>query len=1121
MQPQNLIRLGVRCLGVMAFLSAAPGALAQTCNWWGTEYPVCQTTTKGWGWENNASCISVETCSGQPAPFGVVGSVASSSKQSSSTPEPSSSSVVSSAPASSAGTTENCTDMCKWYQDAPRPLCLNQARGWGWENNLSCIGPETCSAQTGDGGIIAVCEAGASSSSKKSSSSLVKSSSSRVSSLSSSILSSSSKSSSSRSSVRSSSSRSSVAPASSSAASISAQPTFFSNPFFGNGADPWMQWYEGNYYLVTTTWTSQLVMRKSPTLEGLKTAAPVYIWSDTNADRCCNFWAFEFHRLNGPNGYRWYLMFTAGHDANLDRQHLVVLESERDDPMGPYRLAGEPMQKRWNIDGSYLQHNGRLYLLWSEWDGPLQKNWIQRLSNPWTVTGSRVELTAPQYDWERQPGLDNAGLVTEAPEILQHNGRTFLTYSASSCNGPDYKLGMLELVGSDPLNPRSWYKFPQPVFQRANGAYGTGHNGFFKSPDGSEDWLVYHANSRADQGCGSSRSTRAQVIRWNSDGTPNFGMPVREGQVLAAPSGESGPLKAKVQGAPMHLVNENSEYCLTTSGSNVVQSSCSGKRAEWVLDATNDGYYRLANADSGQFLQLAGCGGANGVNAEQGDWVNAQCQKWKLESVDGGWLQLANAQSGRYLDVANCTASDGGNVQQWAGLDNACQHWQLKPARQAAIVSAQSGKALDVPYCNTDLGINIQQYEWLSSACQKWIFEDAGQGYVKIKPTTNTSACLAYESGNNLIQGSCSNTASDFYLVPLDDGAVSLRARDNGEAMDVDSCKIDNAANIQLYRWLDNTCQRFYLRDVNQEQVSVVTPTPPINDTVTPSTWNLSGNLGTHDPSIIEENGVWWQFQTGKGIYGKRSNDGRNWDPLPSIFSNDLSWWKNYVPDHANNDVWAPDVHRFNGRTWIYYSISTFGSRVSAIGLTSATSIAAGDWRDDGLVISSNNSNSYNAIDANLVITPAGDPWMVFGSWNDGIMLTEINPSTMKPTGRLYNIARKGGGIEGPTLIHRNGYYYLFVSVGRCCAGVDSTYRILVGRSSSITGPYLDRSGNNMLSGAGTVVKESAGNWIGPGGQDIHDGVIAYHAYDANRNGSPFLRIETLGWGSDGWPYLR
>ena len=216
--------------------------------------------------------------------------------------------------------------------------------------------------------------------------------------------------------------------------------------------------------------------------------------------------------------------------------------------------------------------------------------------------------------------------------------------------------------------------------------------------------------------------------------------------------------------------------------------------------------------------------------------------------------------------------------------------------------------------------------------------------------------------------------------------------------------------------------------------------------------WPLTGNLGTHDPTLINENGTWWQFQTGVGIYGKVSrNGGLQWDPLPSVLPNGLSWWRTYVPNQSGNDVWAPDVKVYNGRTYMYYSVSTFGSKVSLIGLISASSIAAGDWRDDGLVIRTTKSNDYNAIDPDLTIDANGAPWLSFGSWNTGIKLTRLG-SNMKPTGTLYSIASRGGGIEAPVIVQRNGYYYLFVSTGTCCQGVNSTYQIRYGRSTSITG---------------------------------------------------------------------
>jgi arabinan endo-1,5-alpha-L-arabinosidase len=283
--------------------------------------------------------------------------------------------------------------------------------------------------------------------------------------------------------------------------------------------------------------------------------------------------------------------------------------------------------------------------------------------------------------------------------------------------------------------------------------------------------------------------------------------------------------------------------------------------------------------------------------------------------------------------------------------------------------------------------------------------------------------------------------------------------------------------------------------------------------------WPLTGNLGTHDPTLINENGTWWEFQTGTGIFGKVSrNGGLQWDPLPSVLPNGLSWWRTYVPNQSGNDVWAPDVKVYNGRTYMYYSVSTFGSKVSLIGLISASSIATGDWRDDGLVIRTTNSNDYNAIDPDLVIDASGAPWLSFGSWNSGIKLTRLG-GNMKPTGSLFSIASRGGGIEAPNIVLRNGYYYLFVSTGTCCQGVNSTYQIRYGRSTSITGPYVDRGGVNMMNGGGTLFDGGNDRWRGPGGQDVAGtSVIVRHAYDAQDNGNAKLLISNLNWDADGWP---
>jgi GH43 family beta-xylosidase len=244
-------------------------------------------------------------------------------------------------------------------------------------------------------------------------------------------------------------------------------------------------------------------------------------------------WAPEFFLLDGPNGARWYHYYTAGDGNDLGTQRSYVLESEGLDPMGPYHMQGQ-LLNYWAIDGSILEHAGERYFMFSAWDGPTQNIWIIRMTNPWTTTGNRTLLSWPEHAWE-QEGSDS---VNEGPEALIHGGRTFVTYSASQCADPGYKLGLLELTGSDPMNAAHWTKSAAPVFQTANGAYGSGHNGFFLSPDGTENWLVYHATTNANGSCWIDRTTRIQPITWSGDGTPDFGQPLPLSAEITVPSGE-------------------------------------------------------------------------------------------------------------------------------------------------------------------------------------------------------------------------------------------------------------------------------------------------------------------------------------------------------------------------------------------------------------------------------------------------------------------------------------------------------------------------------------------------------------------------------------------------------
>ncbi len=318
---------------------------------------------------------------------------------------------------------------------------------------------------------------------------------------------------------------------------VGASSGTFSNPIKTNGPDPWLQYHDGYYYLATTTWNSTITMRRSTTLAGLRNASDQTIFNLSGMPNgCCNMWAPEFHLLDGPNGPRWYLYYVAGQNVSdyNPTQRLHVLESDGTNPMGPYHFKADLNSNAWELDPSILRVDGDLYLMGSGIDGT-QSLTITAMSNPWTTSGSRRTISSPTYSWETQ-----SGSVNEGAEALYHDGEVMIVYSASACWGPDYKLGLLTLTGNDPLSRSSWTKHSTPVFQRndAAGVYAPGHNGFFTSPDGTEDWIVYHANSSASGGCDMNRSTRAQQFTWNADGTPNFGTPVPTGVALTSPSGE-------------------------------------------------------------------------------------------------------------------------------------------------------------------------------------------------------------------------------------------------------------------------------------------------------------------------------------------------------------------------------------------------------------------------------------------------------------------------------------------------------------------------------------------------------------------------------------------------------
>jgi GH43 family beta-xylosidase len=270
----------------------------------------------------------------------------------------------------------------------------------------------------------------------------------------------------------------------------------------------------------------------------LKSAEKKIVWTPPATGAYSkDIWAPELHFIAG----KWYIYFAA--DAGRNESHrLWVLENESPDPLrGEWKMKGKLADStdKWAIDGSVFEHNGKLYVVWSGWEGDTngrQDIYIASMSNPWTIDSGRVRLSMPEYPWEKVGDIldwktsDNPPHVdvNEGPQFLKRGGKVFIIYSASGCWTENYSLGMLTASSDkDLLDRRSWKKSTQPVFEPSPSgkAFSAGHNSFFKSPDGTEDWILYHANPQAKQGCGRDRSPRAQPFTWRADGTPDFGTP--------------------------------------------------------------------------------------------------------------------------------------------------------------------------------------------------------------------------------------------------------------------------------------------------------------------------------------------------------------------------------------------------------------------------------------------------------------------------------------------------------------------------------------------------------------------------------------------------------------------
>jgi arabinan endo-1,5-alpha-L-arabinosidase len=292
---------------------------------------------------------------------------------------------------------------------------------------------------------------------------------------------------------------------------------------------------------------------------------------------------------------------------------------------------------------------------------------------------------------------------------------------------------------------------------------------------------------------------------------------------------------------------------------------------------------------------------------------------------------------------------------------------------------------------------------------------------------------------------------------------------------------------------------------------------------------NGSRGVRCHDPStIVKCKDEYWTFITGANTPSLRSKDLINWTRGPRAKETPPDWVTREVPLNRRSNFWAPDVIHVGDKYLLFYSVSSFGKNTSAIGMATNATLDPEDpaykWQDGGIVVQTKQGDDFNAIDPAAFLDKDGKLWMSFGSFWSGIKLIELDPKTglrIAPDSKPHSLAY-AKEIEAPYIYLHDGKYYLFVSHGRCCRGVNSTYHTRVGRADKVTGPYLDRDGKNLMDAGGTLVVDTEKPFIGPG----HAGILeengkfwfSCHFYDGNDRGQSKLSIRPLTWTADGWP---
>jgi arabinan endo-1,5-alpha-L-arabinosidase len=440
------------------------------------------------------------------------------------------------------------------------------------------------------------------------------------------------------------------------------------------------------------------------------------------------------------------------------------------------------------------------------------------------------------------------------------------------------------------------------------------------------------------------------------------------------------------------------------------------------------------------------------------------------------------------------------------------------------IVNVNSGLSLAIAGDAQTAGTDAVQDTVSALASNRWQFVPEGSGRYLID-NLDTGQVLGISLAS-LTPGAAAldwadNGTPDHLWQPIDAGNGQYKLMNVNSGLLLGIAGASTAPGATALQWIDNG---------TPDHLWTFAPAGPAFPDPLPAQvqYSSTDTAGIHDPSMAHAPWGYSLFSTHNAIHEHVSLDRVHFYDAGTALPSVPAWTNAFT--NSSNDLWAPDASYRNGKYWLYYAASSFGSNNSAIGLANSRTSLPGSFEDSGApVLTSSQCQFSNAIDPALVVDESGAPWLSFGSFYGGIYIIQLDKTTGQVASgatcqHLANRIANFDSIEGSYIYYHDGYFYLFVSVDFCCQGVNSTYHIGVGRSTTVDGPYYDRGGLRMDQGGVTLLLTAHGRFIGPGGQTILNDrkgpLLVYHYYDANNNGFPNFGMNYLSWTSDGWPVI-